>query len=152
MQDKWYNDSFVRLENRINYSNKLLEEILKVLAKGANIEVNLPSGPQTPSPTGSAILPNRNDFSSGQRVVKVAGTAIQLPSFKIPNGYALSIIAKPTNVGNVYIGSSKTDAEGSNNFSALTPGSAVSLHIANPNLIWINVDNNNDGISWIVEV
>ncbi len=102
--------------------------------------------------TARATIANKTSFVTGQKNVTTAGVAEQLPDVKIPDGCQLTIIAKPGNSGNIYLGNSKDNAESSTDrFDALEAGVAVSLKITNAKLLWIDADNNGDGVSFIVE-
>ncbi len=97
-------------------------------------------------------LGNRSSFTTGQKNVTIAGTAEQLPSVIIPDGFQLTIIAKPANTGTIYFGNSKANAESATNrFDGLSAGLAVSLKVTNANLVWVNASVNGEGISYIVE-
>jgi len=97
-------------------------------------------------------LGNRTSITTGQRDVPAAGTAEQLPSVTIPEGFQLTIIAKPANTGTIYFGNSKANAESATaRFDGLSAGLAVSLEITNANLVWVNASVNGEGISYIVE-
>ena len=102
--------------------------------------------------TARAVLTNKTAFTHGQKNVTTAGTAVQLPDVKVPDGCQLTIIAKPGNAGLIYLGYSKAAAESTTGrFDALDAGIAHSLKITNANLVWIDAANNGEGISYIVE-
>lgn len=93
-------------------------------------------------------------FTHGQLDVTAAGTAEQLSSSSIvvPVGCQLTIIAKPGNIGTIYLGKSKDDAEDTSaRFDGLSAGLAVSLKITNANLIWVDASVDGEGVSYIVE-
>lgn len=95
---------------------------------------------------------NRTALAIGQRNVTIAGTAMQLPDIKIPDGFKAIILAKPTNTGYIYLGNSKVQAEDpSTRFDRLEAGDSLPLQIANLNLVWVACSVNGEGISYIVE-
>lgn len=81
--------------------------------------------------------------------VTAAGTAELLPSITIPDGFTLVIKAKPTNVGNIYVGESKAKAEA--HVFTLQSNEPVDYGIEDANAIWIDADNNNEGVELTVE-
>ena len=89
-------------------------------------------------------------FDSGKKLVPSAGTAVQLPNLSIPRGEKVTIKAISTNAGIVYIANSKSGAEDKINCYPLTSDDDVALQISNLNLVWLNADNNNEGVNWIV--
>ena len=149
---------FSALDERIDYTNILLTRLLE--AQGAPSQTligtlnNLTTALNRLADLGLVpALPNRESFIHGARDITTAGTAEQLTtaSISIPDGFQLTIIAKPANTGTIYIGRSKGDAEGSQKFDGLSAGLAHSLIVTNVNLAWVNTDVDGEGVSWIVE-
>jgi len=150
--------AFSGLDERIDYTNILLTRLVEAqlapsqtlidtlnnLTTILNRLVNLGLVPE---------LPNRASFIHGQKTVDTAGTAVQLTtsSIPIPDGFGLTVIAKPANTGYIYIGKSKVDAEGSQSFNGLSAGLAVSLKVTNIDLVWVTSTVDAEGVSWIVE-
>ena len=99
------------------------------------------------------VLPNRESFIHGGKNITTAGTAEQLSasSIPIPDGFQLTIIAKPVNTGTIYIGRTKGETEGSQRFNGLNPGSAISLIVTNVNSVWFDASASGEGVSWLVE-
>ena len=95
---------------------------------------------------------NRADFNTGQTLVPVPGTAVQLPNIAIPDGYALVIKALPTNAGRIYLGHTAADAQVPANAYSLGPNEHADLKITNANLVYMDVAVANDGVEIIVEV
>jgi hypothetical protein len=92
------------------------------------------------------------DWAHGQVPVPSAGDAQQLPDIVVPDGCQVTIIAKTGNTGIVYLGRSKLEAEDPlQRFDGLIAGLAHSLKVENANLVWVDVDNNGEGVSWSVE-
>lgn len=97
---------------------------------------------------------NKSSFITGQATVAHHGTAVQLSteSVPIPDGFQLTVIAKPGNSDTIYIGNSKSNAENAAiRFDGLSPGLAVSLKVTDANLVWVDASSDNDGVSYIVE-
>ena len=140
-------DAFSGVDDRLDFTNKLLIRILDQL------------GGRTPSPVTAlgaspASVGNKQSFLTNQKDVVTAGTAVQLATYSvlIPDGFSLTIIAKPGNTGYIYLGSSKSEAENAaGRFDGLSAGLAVSLRISDTSIVWVNSDTDGDGISWIVE-
>lgn len=111
-------------------------------------------GDGTPFPTNMLVkTTNLDTVAHGQVTITTAGTAIRMPPIPIPEGFAVTILAKPANTGTIYLGKTKEDAENASvRFDGLAAGLAISLRINKLNEIWVNTDTNGDGISWIMEV
>lgn len=97
-------------------------------------------------------VPNKSAWTHGQVDVAAAGTAEQLPDVTIPDGFYISIIAKPGNTDTIYLGKSKADAESATDrFDGLAAGLAHALRVTNANLVWVDAAEDGEGISWSVE-
>lgn len=94
---------------------------------------------------------NQSDFNTGQTLVPVPGTAVQLPNTAIPDGFALVIKALPANAGRVYIGNTAAAAQVPANAYSLGPNEHVELQITNANLVYLNAAVANDGVEIVVE-
>ena len=148
-------DVFSGLDERIDYTNTLLTKLIELQGGVA------PARPEWLDELISVIrgisvvgiVPNKGTFLTGEATVATARTAVQLTTSSIPvqDGYQLTVIAKPGNSGTIYIGRTKSDAEGAQKFDGLAAALAVSLKVNNVNLVWVNSDTANDGVSWIVE-
>lgn len=150
-----FRQAFSGTDERLDYTNMLLTLILTQLG-GISPVVVIPGTPTpTPTPTLPSIstLANRSSFITGQKTVTNAGTAEQITTSDIfiPDGFAVTIIAKPGNSGYIYLGSSKSDAEGASQFNGLDAGLAVSLRIKNLKEVWVDAQTSGDGISWLME-
>lgn len=62
--------------------------------------------------------------------------------------YAALFQGKTDNSGNVYLGGENVPNADSGGH-ALTPGAAVEIWLTNLNKIWVNADNNGDGVNII---
>ncbi len=133
-------------DERLDYTNYLLQKLVNKLSGVSNDQ-------QDDIGTTKIVLPNRDSFIHGSKTLSAASTAEQImtSSIKIPDGYAVTIIAKPGNAGIIYIGKSKGDTESTQRFDGLDAGLAISLHITDINLIWVAASVAGDGVSWIVE-
>lgn len=92
-----------------------------------------------------------DDFNTFQKDVSTAGTPEQLPSNSVPKGGSVTITAKPTNDGYIYYARSKTDLD-NNDGDILTPGQAVNLAISDTSLVYIDSENNGEGVAVSTEV
>lgn len=100
------------------------------------------------------IQGNKSSFATGQATVTTHGTAVQLSgsSVPVPDGFGLTVIAKPGNSGTIYLGNSKANAENDTiRFDGLSAGLAVSLKVTDVNLVWVDSSDDGEGVSWIVE-
>lgn len=98
------------------------------------------------------VKANKPAFTTGQKDVTNAGTAEQLDDVSIPAGFKAVVQAKPGNTNYIYFGNSKENAESSSaRFDKLGPGDGVELQITNFNLVWIDADDDGEGVSYFVE-
>ena len=95
---------------------------------------------------------NRSDFNTGQTLVPVPGTAVQLPNIPIPDGFTLVIKALPGNAGRVHIGHDAATAQVPANAYSLGPNEHAELNLTNANLVWLDAAVVNDGVEILVEV
>lgn len=149
---------FSSLDERIDYTNILLTRLLGVQGAPSQTLIdtlnNLTAALNRLASAGFApVVPNKESFISGQKDVATAGIAAQLTtsSIPVPDGFELTVIAKPANTGYIYFGRTKGDAEGASKFDGLTGGLAVSLKVRNVNAVWVNSSVDSEGVSWIVE-
>jgi len=91
---------------------------------------------------------NLTSWDHGHKTVTAAGTAENLTAMDVPDGIYLTIRALVGNVGNVYVGSSKANAEDVNKRLTLQPGESSSFKSDDTDLIWIDADNNGEGVEY----
>ena len=91
---------------------------------------------------------NLASWDHGQKTVAAAGTAENLTAMDVPDGIYLTIRALVGNVGNVYVGNSKANAEDANKRLTLQPGESSSFKADDTDLIWIDADNNGEGVEY----
>lgn len=132
-------------DERLDVTNLLLIELLKAITG-----ISTPELPEWPEIV--AILPNRESFITGQKTVTTAGTAVQLPSVKIPDGFKVILIAMPANAGFIYLGNSKASVENvADRLNRLDAGDSIALQVTDLSTVWIDASVNGEGISYIVE-
>ena len=75
---------------------------------------------------------------TGQATIAVTGTAVQLPSNRLTNGFIIP--AKSTNSANITIGGSSVTntVDGTGNGYILAAGASMSMAQHNTNLVYIN--------------
>jgi hypothetical protein len=95
---------------------------------------------------------NRPSFAVNQKTVAAHGTAEQLQSQAIPDGFSVSIRAFDTNTKNIYLGPTKADAQNHTKATVLSQGQFVLLYITDVSEVWIDADVNGEGVMWLVEV
>lgn len=110
-----------------------------------------PSGDYKGRPLEAADYDNRASFITGQKDIAAAGTAEQLGSQAVPNGFRAVIKAKSTNGDDVYIGNSKANAEDGGTHFILQANESIEIRVNNLNLIWVDVGVNGEGIEYILE-
>lgn len=126
--------------DNVNQSNQLLQALAKAVSDTTGESWSLRSGGKVFS-----------GLAHGQDSVTTAGTAVQLnggTSLTIPDGAELVVRADGGNAGNIYVGDS--DVSSSNGF-VLGAGESVSLPTSDVNNVYIDSDNDGEGVSWLVE-
>lgn len=94
-------------------------------------------------------LGNRTSITAGEKTVTNAGTAEQVHSdLSVPEGFAASIIAKYTNVGRIFYGGTKDEAEA--HTANLDVEDYETFYVTNLNEIWIDAENDGEGINYKV--
>lgn len=147
------------LDERVDVTNKLLIELVKTSAIGAPGEIGAKLDAILTVLNlilvrlgGVAIMiENPPDFSAQKKIVKTAGTAINLPDVAIPYDHEAIIKASNANGGVIYIGNTKIEAEDAVFSYPLEPGQAIGYKISNLNHIWVNAATSGDSIVWTVE-
>ena len=89
-------------------------------------------------------------FTVGSLAITAAGTAENLAAHRIPQGFAVTLTARSTNTGYIYIGESKAQAEA--NHVLLAAGASVSIQTDNLSDIWADCSVNGETVEWIMEV
>ena len=94
----------------------------------------------TPLPVNASVSPPvaPSSFVTGQAVIAVTNTAVQLASHVLTVG--ITVVANGTNAGNIFVGGSgvTTTGGGTGNGVVLVPGAAVSISINQSNLVYSN--------------
>ena len=88
-----------------------------------------------------------SDFTTGQKTVATAGTAVQLIS-SVKTVHAVVVKALPGNTGKVCVGPKGTTYAGNNGY-VLEAGVAISFPIADLSKVWIDAQTNGDGVCWL---
>jgi hypothetical protein len=101
--------------------------------------------------TGGGTPSNRGSFVTNQKNVAIPGTAVQLQTQAIPNGFTVYIRARSTNTGNVYVGSSAANAQNHAVAEILEPGAFLLYGITNSDLVFLDADVAGEGVMWTVE-
>lgn len=100
---------------------------------------------------GGAILQNPPKIASEELLCPVAGTAVQMPNYKVPWDKELVIKALSTNWGTIRVGNTKMEAENARLGYPLLANEAVGLKIKNAEQLWVCANRANEGVHWIVE-
>jgi hypothetical protein len=97
--------------------------------------------------------PNRSDFATGQSSVTNPGVAVQLGNQAVPDGFSVFLTFRKANSGtNVYMSDSQANAQTHGQAKILnTQNAGIRLYVTNVNEIWIDADQANDGVDWVVE-
>jgi len=84
-----------------------------------------------------SLCENQSSWEVNVYTILSSGTGQQLSEMIVPNGMMLVIRAHPDNAGNVYLSHSKTGAEsGVPGRVQLAAGQAITLHVANADVVW----------------
>lgn len=106
-------------------------------------------------PSGGGTPANRPTFATGQAIVAAKGNAVPLSpvSVKVPSGFSVFFTFLKANTGtNVYVGNSKANAQNHSVAKILNSQNAgLRLFVTDVSSIFIDADNNGDGVDWIVE-
>jgi len=89
-------------------------------------------------------------FETGSLAITAAGTAENLTAHRIPQGYAVTLTARSTNTGYIYIGESEAKAEA--HHVMLAAGASTSIQTDNLSDIWADCSVNGETVEWIMEV
>lgn len=101
---------------------------------------------------GGGGVANRAAFATGQQDVASAGTAEQVASdVAVPDGFAVVVKGKSSNTGDIMVGNSQANAEDSTVAFLLSADQSLSLKVDNVNRIWIDAENDGEGVEYVVE-
>lgn len=92
---------------------------------------------------------NKDSFTTSSKTVTSHGTAEQLPSISVPDGFKLVIKADPDNTGNIYTGNTKANAE--LHYFTLQANESVELGVTDADASWIDSAVDGEGVEIIVE-
>lgn len=109
------------------------------------------SNVEAPTIEASAEHSNKTSWTHGQLNVTAAGTAQQMASVEIPDGFFLMVQAKPANLGNIHAGNTKANAEDHTVAKTIQSNEVLRLRVENADLVWLDTDNNGEGIEYTVE-
>ena len=104
-----------------------------------------------PIPGGGGASPNQVTFKCNQVPVPSPGTAVQLSTQAVPDGFQIFVRALVANSGTIYVGPDAATAQNHAKATPLEPGAFIELALKNVNAIWIDADDATDGVSWTVE-
>lgn len=134
-------DRITGLDERLDITNKLLIEVVRVLASSLELyKTWLPKRTKNPS-----------YIKAKRKLVDTAGIAVQLPDVKIPEDFTVVIKALAANTGTIYVGNSKPEAEDTTMSFPLSAGESIEYEIQNLEQLWIDATVANEGITWTVE-
>lgn len=102
--------------------------------------------------SGGGVPANRATFASNQKTVTTPGTAVQLQSQAVPDGFTILLRVLPTNTGIIWVGPDAATAQDHTKATPLNLGDLLTLALNNTNEIWIDADVATEGASWTVEV
>lgn len=133
-------ESATGLDERMDVTNKLLIQMVGLLAEGLKLQV-LKAEPENPP-----------YVIAKQKLVTTAGTAEQLDVVSIPYDHEVVIKALSGNgAAIIYVGTSKLEAEDHTLSFPLAAGDAIEYKIKNLSQIWIDSSVSGKGITWTVE-
>ena len=114
-------------------------------------DVDNPKETQRLKSKGGALLiaagPSASSLGDGVKDVSTAGTAERLVAASTSCKWVI-IVAKCGNTGKVYVGASTVDA-GNERGAPLDPGDSIRLDVEDLHEVWLDVENNGDGVSFI---
>jgi hypothetical protein len=149
------NAPWTEAENTRGLLQQILANIQALVAAsgGQPVTLNVPVAVGGQGLTSvSIVTPHKKYFISGSYSVTLPGTPVSLPSQAIPDGYPVTIVAFPTNTGNIRWANDQNKVLIAQwQFNGLAPGLGVSLKIQDLSCIWMDADNPGEGVSWIFE-
>ncbi len=92
---------------------------------------------------------NSTTFHVGTATVSTAGTPVQLSSGAVPDGCYLTIVARSTNLGNVYVGNTSTIAIAGT--FVMAARDSLNLRVADSKYVWIDASTDACTIQYVVE-
>ena len=95
-------------------------------------------------------MENKQSFYTGSLSVTAAGTAEQITAHRVVQGHYMTIHARPTNTGNIYIGESKAQAEAHN--VTLTPDASMQVATDNASDVWVDAAVNGETAEYHFEI
>lgn len=102
--------------------------------------------------SGGGVPANRVSFATNQKAVTTAGTAVQLQSQAVPDGFTIFLRSLAANTGKIWVGSSQANAQNHAIAEPVEAGAFNTIALTNTDEIWIDADVNGEGVSWLVEV
>lgn len=111
-----------------------------------------PGGIPIPVSGAGGGPPNRSNFATNQKTVTTPGTAVQLQTQAIPDGFTVFVRALFGNTGKIWVGDSQANAQNHAVAEPLEGGAFNTIALTNVNEIWIDADVASEGVSWLVEV
>ena len=96
-------------------------------------------------------IENPESVTAQQKLVPVAGIAVQLPPVRIPYDCGVSILALSTNTGTIYIGNSKLNAEDHTISFPLLASESIEYKIKDLSVLWVDASVSGEGIIWTAE-
>lgn len=97
-------------------------------------------------------LLQRDEWDHDHVYVPNAGTPVQLPDVVVPVGFGFVVRALPTNTGDIYIGKNESYATQGTRRITLDAGESFKLYISNASKIFLDAENDNEGIVYYTEV
>ena len=94
---------------------------------------------------------NRPTWAHGQKTVTAAGTAEQLPSQAIPDGFELVVRALPGNGNNIFLGETEALVESATDRLQFTAGNGLTLKVRDANQVWVDAAVDGEGVDYWVE-
>jgi hypothetical protein len=102
--------------------------------------------------SGGGTSPNQPTFACNQQTVAVPGTAAQLQTQAVPDGFSVFVRALTTNTQTIWVGPDAATAQDHTKATPLEAGAFLELFLTDVNEIWIDADVASEGVSWTVEV
>jgi len=92
---------------------------------------------------------NKTTFEVGSLSITAAGTAENLPSHRVPQGFFLTLHAHPGNTGYIYFGKTKAIAEA--HLFTLEAGASAKVATDNVGDVWVDCSVDGETIEWLHE-
>lgn len=96
-------------------------------------------------------FPVGNTFAIVVKSVSSPGTAEQMTSYRIQDGYSVWVTARLRNDQNMYVAFSQTDAQTDTARKELQPGQSFEIRVDDTSRIWYDAQDSEDQLEFTIQ-